>query len=99
MCDIGVGNVSLSVMITTNPDDSLITATHGSNQTLHNTLWNVLPHMLQCRNRLWKCLEWWILPEHSMVQCILWIFHWVKIRRTGRLKAISGRNGAAETPD
>ena len=33
MCDIGMGKMSVSVM-TTMP---------GSNETLHNTLWNVLP--------------------------------------------------------
>ena len=47
MGDLGVGRMSVSVMTTTSPDDSVTTAMHESNQTLHNTLWNILPLMLQ----------------------------------------------------
>ena len=38
------------------PEDSLTTTTDGSNQTLYNSLWNVLPLMLQCRKKMRKCL-------------------------------------------
>ena len=48
---IGVGKLSVSVVTTTNPDDSLTMAQQGSNETLHNTSWNVL----QRRETLWKC--------------------------------------------
>ena len=47
MGDTGVGSMSVSVMTTTSPDDSVTTAMHGHNQTLHNTLWNELPLTLQ----------------------------------------------------
>ena len=39
-----VGKISVSVMTTMHPDDSLKTVMHASNQTL---LWNVLPLMMQ----------------------------------------------------
>ena len=41
-----VSKMSVSVMTTTSPDDSLTTATHRSNQTLNKSLSNVLPLML-----------------------------------------------------
>ena len=40
----------------------LTMVTHGSNQTLHYTLWNVLPLMLQFCKKLQKCLGWLIPP-------------------------------------
>ena len=63
MCDIGVVKTLVSIVrITMSPDDGLTTATLGSSQTLHNTLWNGLPLVLQCRRKLRRCLGWWDSP-------------------------------------
>ena len=49
VCDIEMGKMSVSVMITASPD-SLTMLMHGSNQMLHS-MWNVLPLVLQCRKK------------------------------------------------
>ena len=38
MCEIGMGEMSVSVITTTSLDDNLTTAMYGSYQTLHSTL-------------------------------------------------------------
>ena len=80
----GGGGMSISVMTTTNPDDSLTTAMHGNNQTLHNTLWNILPLMLQCRKIFRKCLKRKIPPAQTPIQRIPQMFYLVYMWRTGR---------------
>ena len=52
MIYVGVGKISVSVVTTTGSDDTMATGTHGCNEMLHNTLWNVLPLMLQCHKKL-----------------------------------------------
>ena len=62
MCDIGVEkNVSIHY-------DSLTIEMHGSNQILHNMLWNILPLMLQCYKKLQKCLAWGIPPLYMVIE-------------------------------
>ena len=70
MCDIGVAKISVLVTTTRSPDDCLTMETHGSNQTLHNKLWNVLPLMSQSRKTLLKWLERWIPLALSLILCI-----------------------------
>ena len=45
---IGVAKMSLLVKTTTSPDDCLTAMMHGSEQPLHNSLWNVPPRPEVC---------------------------------------------------
>ena len=47
-CHLSYSHTHTHTHTHTSPDHSLTTATHGRNQTLHNTFWDVLPLTLQC---------------------------------------------------
>ena len=86
--------MSVLDLTTSSHDDSLTTATNGSNQTLYNT-WNVLPLMLQCCKTLWMCLEGRSSCAHVHPIDIL-----LGMNPANRqVKVMSERCGTAETPN